>query len=97
MIKTTTLRLPSETLIELKALAIRKGKSQNDIINEFINKGLKTTGKELKIKKMPLFFTDKKGKSENIEDLAGFVEIEDPENIDVNELIDNIHYKKELY
>ena len=95
MIKTTTLKIPSETLIEVKALAIRKGKTQNDIINEFINKGLKASGKKkAKIKQMPFVDPDKKG---NLKDSVGIVEIENPENLDVKELIDSIHYKKELY
>jgi predicted DNA-binding protein len=97
MIKTTTIKIPSETLIELKALAIRKGKSQNDIINELINNGLKNyknPKSKIKAKKiqMPFINPDKKG---NLKDMAGTVEIDD--NIDVNEVIDSIHMKKGLY
>ena len=99
MIKTTTLRLPSETLIQIKALAVKTGKSQNNIMNELINKGLKTTGnKEGKIKarkiQMPFTDSNKKGSLKNI---IGIAEVDNAEDIDVNELIDSIHYKKELY
>ena len=80
MIKTTTLRLPSETLIELKALAIRKGKSQNDIINEFINKGLKNSNKlkgKIKARKinheMPGYDPEKKS---NSKDIIGIVKLD---------------------
>jgi len=38
MIKVTTLRIPSETLIKIKALSVETGKSQNNIMNELINK-----------------------------------------------------------
>ncbi|MDR2623856.1 MAG: ribbon-helix-helix domain-containing protein [Methanobrevibacter sp.] len=55
MIKTTTVRLPSDTLIQIKAIAAEKGRSQNNIINDLIEKGLKTIGKnkgEIKARKI---------------------------------------------
>jgi len=49
----TSIKIPSETLIKIKAIAVRNGTNQNNIINDFINKGLKNTEKkqgEIKIK-----------------------------------------------
>ena len=39
----TSINIPSDTLIKIKTIAVRKGTSQNDVINDFINKGLKNT------------------------------------------------------
>jgi len=98
MIKTTTLRLPSETLIKIKTLAVETGKSQNNIINELINKGLNATigNKEgiIKARRIQMPFTDSNKKG-NLKDMAGIVEIDD--NIDVDDVLDNIHTKKGLY
>jgi predicted HicB family RNase H-like nuclease len=101
MVKTTTLRLPKEILIKIKALAVENGKSQNSIINELINKGLKSyENNEGKIKarvinhEMPGYDPNKKLK---LNDSLGIIEVENPEKIDVQELKDSIHYKKELY
>lgn len=33
----------------------------------------------------------------NIDDLIGIAKVDNAEDIDVNETIDRIHYKKELY
>jgi len=90
MIKTTTLRLPSETLIKIKAIAVETGKSQNNVMNELINKGLKATEKgKIKAKIINDKLPKLEGKAENIEDLAGFVELDYKTNA-VN-LKDNIH------
>jgi predicted DNA-binding protein len=101
MIKTTTVRLPSETLIKIKTIAVETGTSQNNIINDLINKGLKATGKDKgKMKsrvindEMPYYDPEKKL---NFKDSIGIVEVDNAENIDVKELKDSIHYKKELY
>jgi len=101
MVKTTTLRLPKEILIKIKALAVENGKSQNSIINELINKGLKSSeNNEGKIKarvinhEMPGYDPNKKFK---LNDSLGIIEVENPEKIDVQGLKDSIHYKKELY
>ncbi|MCC7554042.1 MAG: hypothetical protein KO202_06105 [Methanobacteriaceae archaeon] len=96
---TTTIKMPKETLIKIKSLAVEKGTSQKNIINDLINKGLKTTeNKEGKKKareiQMPFTDSNKKGSLKNI---IGIAEVDNAEDIDVNELIDNIHYKKELY
>jgi len=40
-IKTTTLKIPIETLIKIKTMAVEKGTSQNNIINDLIIIGLK--------------------------------------------------------
>ena len=99
-IKTTTIRIPSSTLIKIKSMAVKKGTTQNNIINDLINKGLKNTGKTGKIKarkinhEMPYYDPDKKL---NSMDLIGIVEVDDAENIDVQKLKDSIHFKKELY
>ena len=94
-VKKTTISIPTDALVKIKELAVRKGTTQNNIINEFINNGLKATGKDKpKIKQMPFIDPDKKG---NFENSCGTAKVENAENIDVNELIDNIHYKKELY
>ena len=42
----TSINIPSDTLIKIKAIAVRKKTSQNNIINDFINKGLKNTEKK---------------------------------------------------
>jgi hypothetical protein len=94
-VKQTSIRLPKEMLIQIKALAVEKETTQNNIITEFIAKGLKATEKDKpRIKQMPFIDPDKKG---NFENSCGTAKVENPENIDVNELIDSIHYKKELY
>ena len=101
MIKTTTLRLPSETLIKIKAIAVEKGKSQNNIINELINKGLKVNETEKGKLRSRVINHEMLGydpdKKLDFKDSAGIVEIENPEKIDVQELKDSIHFKKELY
>lgn len=99
-VKTTTVKLPTDTLIKIKAMAVEKGTTQNNIINDLINKGLKATGKNGKIKAK--FINNRLPKAKNVtkeydslKDMAGIIEVD--ENIDVNEVIDNIHFKKELY
>jgi len=98
-IKTTTIRIPSDTLIKIKSMAVKKGTTQNNIINDLINKGLKNTEKgKIKARKinheLPFYNPDKKLNSMG---LIGIVEVDDAENIDVQELKDSIHFKKELY
>ena len=47
----TSIKIPKDTLIKIKTIAVREGTSQNHIINDFINKGLeKTEKKQGKIK-----------------------------------------------
>jgi len=47
--------------VKIKELAVRKGTTQNNIINEFINNGLKATENKNKTKQMPFTNPDKKG------------------------------------
>lgn len=99
---TTTIKMPKETLIKIKSLAVKKGTSQKNIINELLNEALsrrfdKSTEK-IKARvinsEMPGYDPDNKV---NIDDLIGIAKVDNAEDIDVNETIDKIHYKKELY
>ena len=73
-VKQTSIRLPKEMLIQIKALAVEKETTQNNIITEFIAKGLKTAEKDKsKIKQMPFVDPDKKG---NMGNNAGIIEVE---------------------
>lgn len=99
-VKTTTIKIPRDTLIKIKAIAVEEGTSQNNIINDLINKGLKIIGEnkgKIKAQKINDKLPKIKGESENIEDLAGFIKLDDPGHANVNEVIDSIHTKKELY
>lgn len=97
-VKRTSIKLPKEMLIKIKAIAVEEETTQNKVITDLIEKGLKATKKQGKIKakkiQMPFNNPDKKG---SIKDSIGIVEIDNPENLDVNELIDSIHTKKDLY
>ena len=42
----TSIKIPTETLIKIKTLAVRKGTSQNSIIADFIDQGLKNIEKK---------------------------------------------------
>jgi predicted DNA-binding protein len=44
-VKRTTIEIPTNTLIKIKTLAVKEGKTQNNIINELINKGLEKKNK----------------------------------------------------
>ena len=98
----TTIKIPNETLIKIKTLAVEKGTTQTDIILQFINKGLsKTKNKATGLPKarvinseMPGYDSNYKG---NLKNIIGTAEVDNPEKIDVQELKDSIHYKKELY
>ena len=99
--KRTTIEIATDTLIEIKAMAVKQGTTQNKIITDLINKGLKVTkNKQGKIKSRVInhemlgYDPDKKL---NSKDMIGIVKVEDAESIDVQELKDSIHYKKELY
>ena len=49
--KRTTIEIATDTLIEIKAMAVKQGTTQNNIITDLINKGLKVTkNKQGKIK-----------------------------------------------
>lgn len=92
--KRTTINIPKDMLKAVKSRAIEKETTQTNIILDFIAKGLKDTRKEPKIKQMPFVNSDKK---HNSMELIGIVEVDNPEDIDVQELKDSIHFKKELY
>ena len=49
-IKKTSIQIPSDLLIEIKAMAVKQGTSQNTIINKLIVKGMDKTKQEGKIK-----------------------------------------------
>jgi 5-bromo-4-chloroindolyl phosphate hydrolysis protein len=95
----TSIEIPREVLAEVKSLATRQGTTQNKIMNELIANGLKTikenNGKiKAKLVKLPKAMNVTK-EYDSLKDMAGIVEID--ENIDVNEIINNVHFKKELY
>ena len=95
-VKKTSIQIPKDMLIEIKAMAVKQGTTQNTIINNLIAKGMEKTKQKAKIinHKMPGYDPDKKLNSMG---LIGVVEVDDAENIDVQELKDSIHFKKELY
>jgi len=39
-LKRTTIQIPKDTLIKIKSMAVKKGKTQNNIINELSTKGI---------------------------------------------------------
>jgi hypothetical protein len=93
--KRTTINIPKDMLKAVKSRAIEKETTQTNIILDFIAKGLDSSGKNKpKIKQMPFIDPENKG---NLKNIIGTGKVENAENIDVNELIDSIHYKKELY
>ena len=60
-LKKTSVKIPIDNLIKIKEIAVRKGTTQNNIINEFINKGIENTEK-MKIKEPKIKFKDLAGK-----------------------------------
>jgi hypothetical protein len=96
--KTTTVKLPSQTLIKIKSLAVEKGTTQNNIINDLLNKALNETETKEKIKarkinhEMPFYDPKRKG---NLANIIGTGEVD--KDIDVDKVLDNIHYKDESY
>ncbi|MCL2116747.1 MAG: hypothetical protein FWH29_11065 [Methanobrevibacter sp.] len=93
--KRTTINIPKDMLKAVKSLAVEKETTQTNIILDFIAKGLKATEKDNpRIKQMP--FVDPENKKD-FKDSIGIIEVENPENLDVLELKDSIHFKKELY
>ena len=99
-VKRTTIQIPKDMLIEIKAMAIKQGTTQNTIITNLLAKGMEKTKKKGKIKakvinhKIPGYDPDKKLNSMS---LIGIVKVDDDEKIDDQELKDSIHFKKELY
>jgi len=96
----TTIKIPNETLIKIKTLAVEKGTTQTDIILQFINKGLsRTKNKATGLPKarvinheLPYYDPKREG---NLANIMGTAEVD--EDIDVDKVLDNIHFKEELY
>jgi len=100
-VKRTSVKLPKDMLIKIKAIAVEKETTQNNVITELISKGLKATEENKgKIKARVInheMLNYDPNKKLSFEDSMGIVEIDNSENIDVQDLKDSIHYKKELY
>jgi len=84
-VKRTSIELPTNTLIKIKAMAVKKGTTQNKIINELINKGFKSTESETKEpkKKIPEYLIANKNRKpdpEKHEKMAGFIKNVEPFN-----------------
>lgn len=94
-VKRTSITLPKDILIAIKAKAVEEGTTQSKIIIDVLRKEFEPVGnKKEKIKEMPFTDPDRKG---NLKNIIGKGKVENAENIDVNKLIDNIHTKKGLY
>ena len=44
-LKRTTIQIPKDILIKIKSMAVKEGKTQNNIINELITKGIENKEK----------------------------------------------------
>ena len=99
-IEKTSIQIPSDILIEIKAMAVKEGTTQNTIINNLIVKGMEKTKQKGKIKaevinhKMHGYDPDKKL---SFKDSVGIIEVDNPEKINVQELKDSIHYNYNIY
>jgi len=95
-----TLKLPNEILKRIKLLAIERGTKQNKIIKDLLIQGLNRIKNEPtrlpKFRKvnheMPGYNPKRKG---NLANIMGTAEVD--EDIDVDKLLDDIHFKEELY
>ena len=93
------LSLNKELRAKIKKEAVNRDTTMNKLINEYIKKGL-SGNKPEKIKSRVInhemlgYDPDKKLDSK---DMIGIVEVENAEKLDVQELKDSIHFKKELY
>jgi metal-responsive CopG/Arc/MetJ family transcriptional regulator len=100
-VKRTTVKLPKHMLIKIKAIAVEKETTQNNVITELIAKGLKATENEKNEMKSRVINNELIGydpdKKLDFKDSMGIVKIDNAENIDVQDLKDSIHFKKELY
>jgi hypothetical protein len=90
-VKQTSIKLPKDLLIAIKARAVEKGTTQNNIITDILTKEFKPTGNR-KAKLINDKLPKLEGKAEDLEDLAGFVEL----NYETNavELKNSIHTDK---
>ena len=99
-VKKTTVHIPIDTLIKIKSIAVKKGTTQNNVINELINKGLENKSKTKKIKariindELPKPKTKTKS-YQSLKDMGGIIKLD--KEVDINEVIDSIHTKKGLY
>ncbi|KZX17523.1 hypothetical protein MBCUT_01980 [Methanobrevibacter cuticularis] len=100
-IKQTSIQIPKDTLIKIKAIAVEKGTTQNKVIIDFINKGLENTepkNRKVKARIISDELPEPKTKTKtykSLKDMAGIVKVD--KNIDVDEVLGNIHMKKGLY
>ena len=103
-VKKASFNIDSDLLKQLKFQAIEMQTTQTELLTEFLKEGLKKGLSKSKIKAMKLPkareiqmpFTDSK-KEGSLKNIIGIVEVDNAEDINVNELIDSIHIKKELY
>ena len=93
-LKQTNIRIPKDLLIAIKARAVEEGTTQNNIITNILKKELKPTGKR-KAKLINDKLPKLGGKAENLEDLAGFVELDHETN--AVELKNSIHTDKSRF
>ena len=93
----TTIELPNETLKRIKILAIEKGMTQKKVINDLLNQSLNMAENKPKGLPKARIINSQTDKKLNSMGLIGIVEVDDTENIDIQELKDSIHFKKELY
>jgi len=76
-------------------MAAKKGKTQNTIINDLINKGLDAGKDEGRINTRVINDELPKpkinDKSKSLKEMAGFIKLDEPVNIE--KLINDIHYR----
>ena len=78
-VKKTSIQIPTDMLIEIKAMAVKQGTTQNKIINNLIAKGMEKTKQKGKIKarkinhEMPGYDPNHKG---SLSDMVGIVKLD---------------------
>jgi hypothetical protein len=91
-------RIEPKLIKKIEKIAKIKGTDENQVLNDVIEKGIEKTELQ-KAKLERLKMNDKLpkfgGKTENIEDLAGFIKID--KEIDGVEIKKQIHMKEDLY
>ena len=94
-VKKTSIQIPKDMLIKIKAMAVKQGTTQNTIITNLIAKGMEKTKKKGKIKakiinhKMPFYDPDYKGSLNN---MAGIIKLD--HETDAVELKNSIYTDK---
>ena len=95
----TSIEIERKILAKVKSLATIKGTTQNKIMNELIIKGLKTNEKNKGKIKAKVINHEMLGYNPNykgsLKNIIGTAEVD--ESIDADKVLDNIHYKEELY